>query len=72
MHNAKCEFVESVQLRVPKDSSSVGDVLAALKQRLGPEWQELPLRLVEIFNHKIFKVGRAAVRYLTGVSAGQA
>jgi len=54
-HNEKSEYLGEHQIRIPRDSG-VEDLLQALKQELGPEYQGKPMRLMEVYHGKIFKV----------------
>ncbi|KAK9823704.1 hypothetical protein WJX72_004794 [[Myrmecia] bisecta] len=54
-HNEKTEEVATHTVRLPKESV-VGDVLAALALQLGPAVAARPLRLLEVFYCKIYKV----------------
>lgn len=54
-HNDKTEFVAEHVIRLPHDSQ-VGDVLRELSNRLGPDYADRKLRLLEVYHSKIFKV----------------
>lgn len=48
-------------MRAPR-AGNVADVLAELSKRLGPDYQGRPLRLLEVFQSKIYKVRVGGVR----------
>lgn len=54
-HNDKTEFVAEHVVRVPQDGC-FGDVLAELSKRLGPDYEGRQLRLLEVYQSKIYKV----------------
>eukprot|EP00877_Chromochloris_zofingiensis_P003568 jgi/Chrzof1/13211/Cz07g24170.t1 len=54
-HNEKTDFVDTHTIRLPRDSC-VADVLEELRKRLGDEYADKKLRLMEVFNSKIYKV----------------
>lgn len=54
-HNDKTEFVAEHVIRLPHDSQ-VEDVLRELSSRLGPDYADRKLRLLEVYHSKIFKV----------------
>jgi hypothetical protein len=54
-HNEKTEFVGEHVVRLPRDSC-VGDVLQELSSRLGQEYAGRQLRLLEVYQSKIYKV----------------
>jgi ubiquitin carboxyl-terminal hydrolase 7 len=54
-HNDKTEFVGEHVVRLPRDSS-VADVLRELGSRLGADYAGRPLRLLEVYHSKIYKV----------------
>mgnify|MGYP005705759787 CR=1 FL=1 len=55
-HNSKTAEVSSHNIRLPKESC-VTDVLSELCRQLGPDVTiTRPLRLLEVFYHKIYKV----------------
>lgn len=54
-HNDKTEFVGEHVVRVPRDGN-VGDVLAELSKRLGADYEGRQLRLLEVYQSKIYKV----------------
>jgi len=54
-HNDKTEFVGELTVRVPKEGI-VADVLNELSRQLGPDAAGRRLRLMEVYNSKVFKV----------------
>jgi hypothetical protein len=54
-HNDKAEFVGEHVVRVPR-AGNVGDVLAELSKRLGADYEGRQLRLLEVYQSKIYKV----------------
>lgn len=54
-HNERAELVSEQTLRLAKDAV-VGELLAELKKVLGAAVGDRPLRLMEVFNSKIYKV----------------
>ncbi|CAD7702882.1 unnamed protein product [Ostreobium quekettii] len=56
-HNEKCECVGEHQVRLPRDKG-VGDLLGELRKELGEEYEGKPMRLMEVYHGKIFKVLR--------------
>lgn len=60
-HNEKAEFLAAHSVRVPRDGT-VADVLDKVAAAAGPKAAGQPLRLLEIYNSKLWKVrGGAAV-----------
>lgn len=57
LHNEKGEEVGQHSLRLPKESC-VADVLQALGKQVGPPYSSRPMRLMEVFYAKIYKVRR--------------
>lgn len=55
-HNDKTEFVAEHVVRVPRDGN-VADVLAELSKRLGADYEGRQLRLLEVYQSKVYKVG---------------
>lgn len=52
-------------VRVPREGGCVGDVLAEMSRRVGAEYAGRPLRLLEVYQSKIYKVcggGQGGVR----------
>eukprot|EP00803_Ostreobium_quekettii_P004318 evm.model.scf_1518.4 EVM.evm.TU.scf_1518.4 scf_1518:22440-34055(-) len=54
-HNEKCECIGEHQVRLPKDKF-VADLLGELRKELGEEYEGKPMRLMEVYHGKIFKV----------------
>jgi hypothetical protein len=54
-HNDKTEFVAEHVVRVPRDGN-VADVLAELSKRLGADYEGRQLRLLEVYQSKVYKV----------------
>lgn len=54
-HNEKSECLGEHQIRLSRDSG-VEDLLQALKEELGEEYQGKLMRLMEVYHGKIFKV----------------
>ena len=55
LHGEKAQEVSQHQLRLPRDSC-VADLLQELRKQLPATHSSLPLRLLEIYMSKIFKV----------------
>jgi hypothetical protein len=55
LHNDRTEFVAEHDLRMPREVT-VADVLTELQRHLGEEYQGRPMRLLEVFSSRIYKV----------------